>query len=173
MTAEVRGTLNWVLLEEFKKLLYVKPLDDIRKRLYALGDHNGQLVGNQQRCFLYRGEMFAVECYPKGKVPRPINWLRPELHADMQRLQDEKHEIENLEMPYVLGYLQRVMQVARTQRDYLALIPNVLHAPIKKHATAFANYLEDLPDTEVAAFLQDNDRYLGKLKERMTFNLLL
>ena len=164
---------NTILLNSFRTMLYGKARDKGLAMLNDLIRRNSIQCGNQQRCFMYRGELIGAGNYnlKSERLPRPVNRLIGELHPEMDKITKDYHTRKD-ELPLVEGYFHRVFIKGNTLNDFLRLIPSSLHYPINALADFFPS-ATDLDDDVIQQFLTDNDEYLKLIKRRLALNLLL
>lgn len=151
--------------------LYGPALEKFQKRLEELINKNTSLYKNTQPCFKYKGEVYTRE--PGKMVPRPTNWLDQSLYGEMEAYLSEVREMEEDELPYVMGYLNKVLNASDSFQDYYKLFPEAIHPVLRKleESCPCRNDLLDIKTIE--KIRNSNVIAIRRIKRRMTLNLLI
>jgi hypothetical protein len=156
--------------------------DALYERLYSPIEHRFQqrlreiIVSNTlasrsgHMSFSYKGVYYNVD---KNPPPRIANRLHPSMQAEMDTYLKELNELNQKEIPYVVGYINRVLNSSNHLCDYYRLLPDSLHPPLAKLIGTCPCQGNGLTEEQVAAIQKANNESLELLKQRMVINLLI
>lgn len=155
------------LLENF---LYAPMYQQFNKRLGVLILRNSNALKSTQQCFLYKGVF-----YSNGDILRPriVNRLHSSLNGEMDQYLEELEKITKGEIPYVLGFITKVLNTSNNLKDYLRLLPQSVHTPIVSLTKTYSSNTESLTDDVVQDIQTRNAYSISLMKERMVHNLLI
>ena len=85
----------------------------------------------------------------------------------------ELDTLNKTELPYVLGYINQVLNSSDTLSDYLKLLPESVHSAIHPLIGSCPSHTNKLPDTEVQDIRTKNQKGFNLMLQRMTLNLLV
>lgn len=160
--------------QNIKEALYARLYDpvqrDFKARLDALIVRNCVLMKYSHRSVSYKGTLYTSDPMP---YPRKANRLSPTLYAEMDAYLAAKNALNNQEIPYVLGYINQVLNSSNDLCDYLDLLPSVLHEPIQGFIASCPCRTRHLQADEIQRIQQKNARFIDMMKTRMVTNLLL
>lgn len=141
------------------------------ERLKKLIQENTTIYKNTQPCFKYKGEVYTLE--PGKMVPRPTNWLDRSLYTEMDKYLEDLEEMKEGEIPYVLSYLNKVLNASDSFQDYYRLLPEALHPVLRKLEESCPCRNDLLDQSVVDKIRNSNVIAIKRIKRRMTRNLLL
>lgn len=148
--------------------LYGPALKQFEVRLHEIVVKNAVLLGSSYTVFSYKGGI-----YGEGKYPRKIDRLHSRLQPPMDAYLQDLQQLNGVEMPYVLGYINQVLNSSNELHDYLLLLPQSLHPPIN-------NLISTCPckgvklDIKTVEQLKDaNCVPISLMKNRLFTNLLI
>lgn len=122
--------------------------------------------------FSYKGAYFSFELKPpRFKNQRLLSELRPAMDAYLA----EKKELEYNEIPFVLGFFNKVLNASDSMTDYLKLLPECVHRavePFMDIAWISWHLPSTLSDAQVEAFQLEHQDWIMLLKKRMVLDLL-
>lgn len=148
------------------------PVDkDFTNRLKSIINKNSLLLGNAQQWVCYKGEYYSFSY--SGLRPVPMNRLRTEIRPLMDDYLTDVEEINNTEMPYVMGFITQVLNSSNNIQDYLELFPESIHKPIKAIIDQCAYRNVHLKETSVSKIHEKNLVHIELMKKRMVLNLLI
>lgn len=150
--------------------LYAPVQQHFQNRLDRLIVQNTLLIRATHKSFVYKGEYYSCDT---SSPPRPSNKLAPELRKQMTDYLKEQNILNRVEMPYVVGYINQVLNSSNDLYDYLDLLPSSLHSPIQKFIAACPCKTRHLSSEEVAAIQDKHAKSINLMKMRMATNLLL
>lgn len=151
--------------------LYGPAEEKFQRRLEQLIKQNTSIYRNTQPCFKYKGEVYTLE--PGKIVPRPTNWLDQSLYADMEAYLSDVNEMKEDELPYVMGYLNKVLNASDSFQDYYKLFPEAIHPVLRKLENSCPCRNDLLDDKTIEKIRNSNVIAIRRIKRRMTLNLLL
>ena len=76
------------------------------------------------------------------------------------------------EIPYVLGFINQVLNASNDLPDYLRVLPASIHQPIQDMINSCGCRTTQLTEETVAHLQQSNQRSIELLKQRLMLNLL-
>ena len=156
--------------EKLYEFLYAPVHRSLRNRLDNLIIRNTLLGGYGHRSFVYKGT-----CYNCDEEPPPRKWnkLLPELKPLMEEYLTDARTVSEHEIPYVLSYINKVLNSSPSIYDYMRLFPDCLHAPLQKLAGTCPCQTTSLTPEKINQLSQQNETPINLIKQRMVSNLLL
>ena len=106
-------------------------------------------------------------------LPRKMNRLVIQLQPAMNEYLKELKQLNEKEMPYVLGYINQVLNSSNELHDYLRLLPPSVHHAIQGLINTCTCRGKKLPDKTVALLQEKNLGSVQLMKNRMVTNLLI
>ena len=88
-------------------------------------------------------------------------------------LMKEKDRINNDELPFVLGYVNQVLNVSNGFEDYYKLFPSLLHPTLDKLKRDCPCRNEELPQDLIDSMLTQSQKAISMLEQRAMTNLLM
>lgn len=85
----------------------------------------------------------------------------------------ELDTLNKTELPYVLGYINQVLNSSDTLPDYLRLLPESVHSAIQHLIGTWPCHTNKLPDAAVQDIRTKNQKALNLMFQRMALNLLV
>lgn len=149
--------------------LYEPVEQAFQKRLDAIIEQNSRRMGNAQRRLNYKCETY--EATNPGPPDRAVNRCHKELLPLMKDYVADLEELNTQEVPYVLGYITKVLNSSESMADYFRLLPESVHEPLKKLECLCQN--RSLPDDKVEQLKARHEQPILMMKKRMVENLLL
>ena len=131
---------------------------------------NTLLCGYSHKSFMYKNTLYNIDT---NALPRKMNRLHINLQGPMNDYLKDLKTLNETEVPYVLGYINQVLNSSNDLSDYLRLFPEAVHGPIQHLIAACPCKSKKLPE-EVVSVLQDkNTTSINMMKKRMVTNLLI
>lgn len=149
--------------------LYTPVQKTFQVRLATIIDRNCFINGYGHPSFTYKGEYYTSTSSPK---PRRSNMLHASLYPAMDAYLADKHRLNTEEIPYVLGYINTVLNATNNLPDYLHLLPDSVHAPVYKLLTTCPCNTRDLSDDAIELLRQKNENAIHLMKQRLVMNLI-
>lgn len=160
--------------QQIKDTLYTFLYEPVQKqfkhRLNHLIQRNTMMLGASHQSFTYKGNLYTYDVAPP---PRKLNRLNPKLIPDMDAYLIDLKQFNDKEIPYVVGFINQVLNASNYLHDYLRVLPQSLHPPIQKLIDSCPYRTKKLTDTEVQEIQAKNQRYIDLVKSRMVMNLLI
>lgn len=122
------------------------------------------------RSFIYRNELYNIDTQP---LPRKMNRLLPQFQPEMDSYLREIKQLNEAELPYVLGFINQVLNSSNELHDYLRLLPESVHQPIEHLINTCPCRNKKLSDEGVQALLEKNHDAIGLMRKRMVINLVI
>lgn len=146
-----KGQIKELLMKE----LYEPVLERQAKQLKDIIQTNCKITGTSHPSLIYRGNVYVVEG-SAGSMPRQISTLAPALRPNMDDYLKETGYLNGYELPFVLGYINQVLNLSEDLPDYLHLLPSTLHKPILKLIATCPCRHSKLDQEQIDAFLAAN-----------------
>lgn len=160
--------------QQIKDMLYAFLYEPVQKqfhsRLESLIRRNCVITGAVHQSFTYKGKLYSVDPSPP---PRKLNRLAPQLSPDMDAYAGELKQLNDREVPYVVGFINQVLNSSNDLHDYLRILPSSLHPPIQKLIDSCPCRTKKLTDQQVQELQAKNQLYIDLVKQRMVTNLLI
>lgn len=150
--------------------LYAPVQDQFKKRLDALIYRNALLMGASHKSFVYKGVTYSCDSLPP---PRRLTRLHPQLKDEMDAYIQEVKHLNDTELPYVLGFINQVLNSSNDLCDYLRILPENLHDSLRKFSASFPYGSQRLSEEAVQILQEKNKNIINLIKERMVLNLLI
>ena len=155
-----------------KDMLYSHIYDPVEYRLHEklklIMAKNRLLNHHDMDYFSYKAKVYSLD----GTLIRSAPKLDPSLHGEMQEYLKELNELNRVEIPYVLNFINQALNASNDLRDYLKILPECLHKPIQELIDAHECRTERLTAEEVEAFKERNTDSILMVKKRLMLNLL-
>ena len=159
---------------QIKELLYAFLYEQVdrqfKKRLDSLIARNSAIIGASHNSFTYKGHLYSND---PSAIPRKLNRLVPQLAPEMEAYLDDLKKLNNEEIPYVMGFINRVLNASNNLHDYLRVFPSSVHAPIQKLIDSCPYQTKHLSDDQVQEMQAQNQQSIDLVKQRMVTNLLI
>lgn len=156
--------------EALYDFLYTPVQKKFKLQLDTLIIQNTLLGGHRHKSFSYKGILYNCDT---SAFPRKANRLLPQFQNTMDLyLRDLKH-LNEQELPYVLGFINQVLNASNNLSDCLRLLPESVHSPIKALIATCPCEAQRLPAETVAQLTEKNASAIQLMKSRMVINLLL
>ena len=152
------------------KSVYTPVMEKFSERLSEIITKNTTLILSGHRSFIYRKKFYTDTNEPK---PLKLNRLSPALYPVMDDYLKDLNELNNVELPYVLGFINQVLNSSNNLYDYLRLLPESMHPPLKELIASCPCRGHDLPEEKVEEIIQKNKTSIELIKKRMLLNIIL
>lgn len=157
--------------QELHEELYGPINRELENELASIIRKNSIACGNDQQCFKYKGEVYAQNTIKL--IPRPVNWLKPQFFTDMESYLDEKNTLEKDELPYVIGYINQVLNSSDSFQDYYKLFPDSIHHVLKRIQAQCPCRNDTLKLEQIDRIQRQNIHSVNLMRKRLTINVLL
>ena len=152
------------------QFLYEPVQQQFKTRLDTLIVRNAVMAGYGHKHFSYRGEVYnADSTVPPTKKNRLLAALRPEMDSYLADLE----QLNIAELPYVLGFLNQVLNSSCDFGDYFRLLPEQLHEPLRNFQASCPCRTSKLTPERIAQIQLTSENPVRLIKERLVRNLLI
>lgn len=143
---------------------------NFKTRLDTLIARNTLMGGYSHKHFSYKGVVYNGET---TNPPLKKNRLLASLRGEMDNYLADLDKLNNTELPYVLGFINQVLNSSCDFEDYLKVLPEPLHQPILKLSATCPCKNSRLDEDRVKTIVSNNTGSIALVKERLVLNLLL
>lgn len=151
------------------EFLYGSVNEKFTKRLDNIIVQNTVLGGYSHSSFVYKGIFYA---YDKTPPPRKMNRLMLQMQATMNDYLKELDELNSKELPYVVGFINQVLNSSNELHDYLRLFPASVHRPVQSLIDTCPCRNKKLSEESVLDIQDKNKNAIHMMKKRMVINLI-
>jgi hypothetical protein len=150
--------------------LYQPVQRQFKARIDTLIGRNTVMGGHSHKHFVYKGVVYNADA---TNPPLKKNRLVPALRADMEDCLKDLHELNNKELPYVIGFLNQVLNASNDLTDYLRVLPESVHYPLDQLMSTCPCRSASLNDEKVEALKAKNVDSIQLMRRRPVINLLM
>lgn len=159
---------------QIREALYLHLYGPMKKysqaRLDSIIIQNTLMTKASHKSFAYKGVLYSCDA---STPPRRANLLHPEMRCTMNEYLKEMDVINNTEVPYVVGFINQVLNVSDNFCDYLDMLPSAVHHPIQQFINTCPCKTRHMTAEEVQAIQEKNATSIELMKSRMVTNLLI
>lgn len=159
--------------QQIKDLLYSYLYDPVERKyhqkLKSLIQRNSLALNKPEECFSYRGVIYFEEL---SRIPRKVARLVPALHPEMDQYLADLKQLNEQELPFVLGFITQVLNASNDLQDYLRVLPESIHKPIEELIASCGCRTTQLPAETVEQLKARNAQSIALMKQRLVLNLL-
>lgn len=161
--------------QDIKDALYTAIYGKVRERFrHQLEDiirKNSALHKNGQEYMRHNGSEYSIAGASLRK-PKPMNRTHPDLVEAMDEWEQQLNDLNNRELPYVLGYLNQVLNSSNGFEDYYRLLPQALHATLDRIKKDCPCVNAEINQDVLEEILQKNQTAVGLIQQRILTNLI-
>lgn len=150
--------------------LYSRVQQQFKQRLDTLITRNTVILGATHKSFIYKGIVYSCD---SERMPRRMNRLAIQLIPDMDDYLADLKQLNDHELPFVLGFINQVLNASNDLHDYLRILPQSVHQPIEQLIATCPCRAKHLTDEDVNAIQTKNQQSIALMKQRMVTNLLI
>ena len=150
--------------------IYTPVEKQLKHQLDTLIVKNTLMCGHSHKSFMYKNVLYNCDESP---LPRKMNRLDTRLVPDMNDYLKELKQLNEKELPYVLGYINQVLNASNDLCDYLRLLPDAVHKPVQSLIDSCPYKGKKMPPEAVSFLLEKNQASIDMMRRRMVTNLLL
>lgn len=150
--------------------LYDPVLKRFKQQLDSLITRNTALMGYSHLSFVYKGELYSCDV---RIAPRKHNKLATALYKEMDVYLYELDTLNSEELPYVLGFVTKVLNTSNSFSDYLKIFPSSVHYPIQEAIKQCPCRSCVLTPEKITELKESNKGAISMLKNRLAANLLI
>lgn len=160
--------------QQIKDVLYEHLYRQVEKqfkhRLDSLIVKNAVLGGCSHKSFMYKNVLYSCDT---DALPRKMNRLINALQPAMNEYIKDVKQLNEKELPYVLGFINQVLNSSNELHDYLRLLPQAVHHPMMALINTCPCRGQKLPEEAVVLLQSKNQASIKMMKARMVTNLLI
>lgn len=160
--------------QQIKDALYTFLYDPVskqfRNRLETLIVRNTLMGGYSHKHFVYKGVTYNSDVTPP---PTRRNRLLAALRDEMDSYLMDMDKLNNHELPYVLGFINQVLNASCDLADYLRVLPEAVHQPLQVLVATCPCRTTQLTETKVEQLVNKNSEPINLMKQRLVTNLLI
>lgn len=150
--------------------LYAPVTRQFKTRIETLIARNTILGNYTHKHFVYRGIVYNADV---TTPPLRKNRLVAALRDPMEEYLADLDALNNKELPYVLGFINQVLNSSNNLTDYLRVMPESMHAPILEMQATCPCRATCLPEDKVEMLKTSNQTAIMRIKQRMVTNLII
>ena len=150
--------------------LYRPVLNQYEHRLTEIVTKNSVMQGSSEQSFSYKGNTYSVG---HTALPRKMLRLVKPLHIHMDAYLTDIQQLNGHELPYVMGFINQVLNSSNDLHDYLDVFPASVHRPVEKMILSCPCRTKKLTPLTVNTLLIQNQVPINLMKARMVTNLLI
>lgn len=150
--------------------LYLPVQNSFKSRLDVLIVRNTLLGGYSHKSFNYKGVLYSCD---NGSPPRKWNRLVPQLKPQMDEYLNDLKQLNEQELPYVVGFINQVLNASNDLQDYLQIFPESVHRPLEKLIASCPCGKLQLSNEKIVDLREKNAASIDMMKARMVKNLLI
>ena len=158
------------IVDALHEFLYAPVLKQFQKRLDEIITKNGVFLNSADRCFTYKGKVYASQ---DADIPRVVNRLVKQLMPFMDEYIADERQLNTHELPYVLGFIRQVLNSSNNLHDYLHVLPSSVHRPVEQLIASCPCRSVKLTPEGIQELQKKNQVSIDLMKRRMVTNLLL
>ena len=159
---------------QIKDALYGFLYDPVQKqfknRIDTLIIRNTIMGGYSHKHFTYKGEVYNSDVTPP---PVRKNRLQAALRGEMDDYLADVAELNGKELPYVLGFLNQVLNSSSDLTDYMRVFPESVHHPLRQLMATCPCRTTTLGEERVSTLMARNQEPINMIKQRLVLNLLI
>lgn len=156
--------------EALYAFLYTPVTLQFKNQLDTIIVRNALLGGYGHKHFTYKGTVYNGEQTPP---PLKRNKLLPQLRAAMDSYLTDLEKLNNEELPFVIGFINQVLNSSNNLADYLKLLPESVHHPLRQMINTCPCKHAFLTDEKVKSLTDKNQTSISLMKQRLVINLLI
>lgn len=150
--------------------LYRPVENQFKSRLEVLIVRNTLLGGYSHKSFNYKGVHYSCD---SGSPSRKWNRLLPQLKPAMDEYLFEIKQLNEKELPFVIGFINQVLNASNDLQDYMRIFPESIHQPLEKLIATCPCQSRQLSDVKIVELRERNAASINMMKQRMVTNLLI
>lgn len=150
--------------------LYEPVTRQLKNRLDTLIVRNTLMGGYMHKHFTYKGVTYNGDVSP---LPIKRNRLVPQLKDEMEQYLQDMDQLNNHELPYVLGFINQVLNASCDLTDYLRVLPESIHQPLQQLVATCPYRTTTLSEKKVEQLVSKNVEPIELMKKRLVTNLLI
>lgn len=141
-----------------------------KSRIDTLVQRNSMLGGYSHHHFVYRGQVYNADT---TAPPLRKNRLAPQLRQAMEEYLRDLEQLNSHELPYVLNFINQVLNSSSDLTDYMRVLPESVHHPLKQMIVSCPCRATHLDEDRAAQMRAKNQASIDLIKQRLVTNLLI
>ena len=154
------------------QFLYQPVQQQYRAKLSNIIEKNCTLMAASYPAFQHRGTVYSV-AEEATRLPKSMTRLAPQLEPMFLEFLAEMKQLNEYELPYVLGFINQVLNSSNDLQDYLRVLPASVHQPIQDLIASCGCRTTKLTPEDVKQLQERNQLPIDLMKQRLVRNLLL
>ena len=150
--------------------LYSPVLKQFAKRIDDLVANNSMLLSSVESSFIYKNVTY---CATGASLTRRVSNLHKQLHVYMDQYLTDIDQLNNYELPRVLGFINQVLNASNDLQDYLSVLPSSMHPPVERLILSCPCRNKKLTLDKITTLQLSNQVPIDLMKQRLILNLLL
>ena len=150
--------------------LYGPITRQFKDRIESLIARNTVIGGYSHKHFIYKGVVYNADVTPP---PMKKNRLVAQLRDSMDEYLRDIDQINSKELPYVMGFINQVLNASNSLSDYLKVLPEAVHAPIHQLLATCPCRMGTLSPEMACTMQAKNAAIIDMMKQRLVTNLLI
>jgi len=160
--------------QQIKDALYAFLYDPVTKQFKSRIDtiivRNTVMGGHSHKHFIYKGVLYNADI---TQPPLKRNRLVPQLRDSMDEYLVDLNHLNNNELPFVLGFINQVLNASTDLADYLRVLPESVHYPLQQLLVTCPCRATNLTEDKVISLRLKNQTPINLMKQRLVTNLLI
>lgn len=140
------------------------------ERIETLIARNTVIGGYSHNHFIYKGVVYNAD---QTTPPVRKNRLVAQLRDPMDEYLKDMHDLNTKELPFVLGFINQVLNSSNNLTDYLRVLPESIHAPILELQTSCPCRATSLLEDKVTSLKSTNHIPISLIRQRLVTNLIM
>lgn len=150
-------------------MLYTPITNKLASKLQDIILRNTLINKYSHKSFTYKNEFYSDDA---TLPPRKMNRLHPSLVSDMDDYLKEVQTLNQVEVPYVMGFINQGLNATNCFQDYLEIFPEPLHQKLYHFINTCTYQKSQLSHQEAKKLQTKNEKAISLIKQRMVLNLL-
>lgn len=150
--------------------LYRPVMQSFQERLKEIIVKNTIAGRYTHKSFVYKNTMYSCDT---GLPPRRSNRLQPSVQPEMDAYLKDLKQLNEQEIPYVVGYINQVLNSSNHLYDYYKLLPDSLHEPLRAIIETSPCKGNALSEEQAQQLQTSNQDSLNLMKQRLVINLII
>lgn len=150
--------------------LYAPVTRAFNERIADLISRNTIIGGYSHKHFIYKGVVYNGDT---TTPPVRKNRLVVQLRDPMDEYLREQNTLNTKELPFVMGFINQVLNSSNNLSDYLRVLPESMHAPIHELQATCPCRATSLPQEKVELLKNTNQVSITLIRQRLVTNLIM
>lgn len=150
--------------------IYGPVRNQFKLRIETLITKNTILGGYTHKHFIYKGIVYNADV---TNPPMKKNRLVAAMRGEMEEYLRDKDHLNDHELPFVLGFINQVLNSSNSLSDYLKVLPESVHAPIHQLLATCPCRIGVLSPEKADQIKVKNQASIDLIKQRLVTNLLI